>query len=94
MKGDISEETTQYYNVIFNFRDDEYTEDLNPGSKLLFKVKEGETIPLNQIPVPTKDGFSFAGWFAGEENNPNVGQFTNLTTVSSNLDLFARWQNL
>lgn len=94
MKGDVSEEITQYYNVIFNFRDDEYTEDLTPGSKLLIKAKKGESIPLDQIPLPSRDGFTFAGWFAGEEVNPNVGQFTNLTTVSSNLDLFARWQSM
>ncbi len=91
MKGTGSSETKEYYNVIFELRDDEYTESLTPGSRLMISVEEGETVPLAQIPVPTKNGYTFNGWYAGEEVNPNVGHFTNLTPVTSDLTLYATW---
>lgn len=92
MKGSGSSEPITRHQVIFHFRDDEYNETLEGGSLMLFNVEHGRTISADSIPVPTKDGFKFAGWFAGEdETNPNIGQFTNLTVVTQNLDLYARW---
>lgn len=91
MKGTGSTETKEYFNVIFELREDEYTDTLTPGSRLMISVEEGKTIPLNQIPVPQKDGFVFNGWYAGETVSPNVGHFTNLTPVVSDLTLFASW---
>lgn len=92
IKGSGGATQSETYNVVFNLRDDEYTSELNPGSQTLVRVEEGETISLENIPVPIKDGYIFDGWYAGEdESNPNVGKFTNLTVVTSNLDLYARW---
>ena len=92
MKGSGSSEQIVRHQVRFNLRDDEYTSTLPGGSVSAFNVEDGKTIPLDSIPTPMKDGYDFVGWFAGEdETNPNVGQFTNLTVVSEDLDLYARW---
>ena len=95
MKGDSTEETAEYFNVIFNFAGDEYNDELTPGSKVMVKTKKGDTVPLEQIPIPKKDGYIFEGWYAGNDvNNPNIGKFTNLTIVSANVDLYARWSSI
>ena len=95
IKGSGGVEQKEYFNVIFNLSEDEYTDNLKPGSQILCRVLDGETLPLEEIPIPKKDGYIFEGWFAGSDSsNPNVGKFTNLTIVSNNIDLFARWGEL
>lgn len=93
IKGTGASQEIVKHSVVFNLRDDERVENLNPGSQILVRVNEGETLLLDDIPLPTKDGFEFIGWFAGEdESNPNIGQITNLTVISNDLNLFARWR--
>ena len=95
IKGDSGSVEKETYNVIFNLRDDESTEELKPGSQILVRVQDGECVNIENIPTPKKEGFSFDGRYAGEdESNPNVGKFTNLTTVSCDLSLFARRTSL
>ncbi len=50
------------------------------------------------LPVPARKEtssqkpYTFAGWWAGTDfNNVNVGQFTNLTTVYSDITVYAKW---
>lgn len=47
------------------------------------EVEKGKSLDL---PTPTKDGYKFLGWFAGEE------QWLNDDIVTGNLTLFARWE--
>jgi len=54
---------------------------------ILTNVEKGSTIIL---PVPTKQGYLFGGWWTGE--TVNDGQFTNATPVSHDITLYARWQ--
>lgn len=58
----------------------------------------GKTLPL---PDRTAEGLRFVGWYteyidpdSGEAINPNLGQFTNLTPVLSNMILYARWERI
>ena len=91
IKGEGTE-AKERFNVFFNLREDESYLDMPSGSQVLVVVTEGETVPLENIPVPQKEGYTFIGWYAGEdESNPNVGKFDNLTPVMSNLTLYARW---
>lgn len=91
IKGTGSSEEINYFNVFFHFRDNEYAEGITGGSAQIVSVEEGNTVNLNAIPTPQKDGYEFVGWFASEdESNVNVGQFTNLTVVTSELHLYAR----
>ena len=38
---------------------------------------------------PTKSGYSFGGWFTGE--NGTGTQYTSSTAVTADVDLFAKW---
>lgn len=42
------------------------------------------------LPVPTKEGYDFKGWFVDDESNGK--QFTNASQVDDNLNLYARWE--
>ena len=45
------------------------------------------------IPIPTREGYVFAGWYTkAEDVNPVVNApFTDLTPVNGTLDLYAKW---
>ena len=91
IKGEATD-PKERFNVFFNLREDETYLEMPSGSQVLVVVTEGETVPLSSIPIPQKDGYTFIGWYAGEdESNPNVGKFDNLTPVTSDLTLYARW---
>lgn len=92
IKGTGASEEVEYFNVFFHLRDDEYADGITGGSAQVVTAEKGKTINLNAIPTPQKDGYEFVGWFASEdETNVNAGQFTNLTVVTSELHLYARW---
>ena len=44
------------------------------------------------IPSVYRDGYTFVGWFTSKQNDPNAGQFTDLTPVLSDMTLYARWE--
>lgn len=54
---------------------------------VLANVEKGSTIAL---PIPTKQGYTFEGWWTGV--TVNDGQFTNATPVSHDITLYARWE--
>ena len=44
------------------------------------------------IPKPTRDGYIFDGWYATTAVDPLLNsRFTDLTTISSDITLYARW---
>ena len=51
------------------------------------EVAQGENPSL---PIPIKEGHSFAGWFTGV--GPNDIQISNFSTINQDLKLYARWQ--
>ena len=63
--------------------------------------KSGECFASNNyyngdIPVPTRDGYEFCGWYAKRViTNPlTTSAFTDLTPISSNITLYAKWEPL
>ena len=44
-----------------------------------------------QLPIPTRVGFEFGGWYTSKTPNINNGTFTDLTPVFDNLTLYAKW---
>ncbi len=51
----------------------------------------GNTMPLNTIPTPEYENHIFKGWYKNPDN-PNSGQFTDLTIVTGKLTLLAKWE--
>ena len=90
MKDDGSSTTTNYYQVKFNLRDNEFCDQYGPNSSIVFNVQENKYLDLDLIPTPRKDGCSFLGWFTSEFDNVNSGRFTDTTIVSKNFDLYAK----
>ena len=43
-----------------------------------------------QLPVPTRTGYSFIGWFVGE--GVNAGQVTNTTAITQDITITAHWK--
>lgn len=68
------------YTVSFNLG---YTDAVNPDSQ---QVKYGKT--ATEPATPSRDGYSFGGWFIDLTNNV---QFTFDMPVTKNLDLTAKW---
>ena len=89
------ESTTQYYNVFFTLDSDAnwVDEETFGTSTFTIRIEEGTTIPLENIPVPEKDGSTFLGWYT-DLNNVNAGQFTDLTPVTKDLTLLAKWSEI
>lgn len=56
-------------------------------------VNYGERITLQDIPTPIFEGHNFEGWWTSKTYNVNSGHFTDLTTITSDLNLYARWGN-
>lgn len=78
----VNNDETTYYTVEF---------DSNGGSEVHSqRVREGN--PVVRPDSPTREGFSFIGWY---EENTFVNQWNfDTDRVYSNLTLYARWQDL
>ena len=55
-----------------------------------YTVREGHTIPY--LPIPTKTGYEFLGWFTGTDQTSD--RFTITTQVYSDLNLTAQYRSL
>lgn len=57
-----------------------------------YEAFSGSTIDLPDVVAPS-DGLKFAGWWtSAEEGDPNAAQFTDLTPVERDIDLYARYE--
>lgn len=61
---------------------------LPEDTDLSVEVQSGHYI--TDLPIPTREGYTFLGWFTG--NSVNDGQITLITPVFSDLNLIARWE--
>ena len=43
------------------------------------------------IPVPTREGYTFLGWYTTKTIGPTSGVLTDLTPILSDLELYAQW---
>jgi uncharacterized repeat protein (TIGR02543 family) len=73
---------TQYATVTFETNDGILPE----GYQTTMDVLIGDSMTL---PIPTKEGYIFKGWFTGE--TVNDGQFFNYIPIATDLTLYAKW---
>lgn len=57
-------------------------------------VEVGKTLPLANFPEdPTMENYEFIGWYT-HPTSVNAGKFTDLTIVTQNTNLYARWSKI
>lgn len=64
----------------------------SPKTEYEIEVVQGKYVDASLIPIPTRDGYTFGGWYTVP--NPNTlihGLFTNLVPVAQNITLYAYW---
>lgn len=61
---------------------------------VVVSLKKGSCYPVEtvNIPVPTKEGYEFLGWYKKKDATINNGIFTDMVPVYENITLYARWQ--
>ncbi len=87
MKGDSSAKDDVYYDVIFDPKEGKIK---NYQGVYVVPVLEGKTIALANIPTPEYENHTFLGWYT-DLDNVNAGKFTDLTPVTTNLHLYAKY---
>lgn len=105
--NDIYEKTENGWNIIIDMDYVEQTFtvkfDLNgEGAELVpnhnyqkeYKIIAGGCFATSNVslPIPYRTGYDFAGWYATPSPLPYVsGTFTDMTTVNSDITLYAKW---
>ncbi len=87
------------YTVQFNLNDTgSAPAAMPPYSKFSYTVKANSYFKVGEngkdngaIPIPTRTGYTFAGWYTDAELKPTSGLFTDLTQVCDNMTLYAHW---
>lgn len=83
LKGDGGQNQGKIFTVTYITNGGVMPKDYEEVTSVLY----GETIDL---PIPTKEGYTFAGWYTGF--TAVDGKFTNVTPVTRNIVLQASWQ--
>lgn len=99
IQGSGSSASVNRYYVSFVLNDSsESFVDPNPDDNITFsgtsisqRVDEGYVFTLDEIPLVSKEGYTFEGWYTTADNNPNAGKLSDITPVFSNLTLYPRW---
>ena len=94
---DFSNVIGEGYSVSFNLNDsNDAPASLPKGSLFNYTINKGTYFASSgyQIPVPTRDGYTFVGWYTQKIITPVNGSFTDLTIVQSNLELYAIWEKI
>ena len=65
-----------------------------------FDSTGGESVPsitrtlnaeIGKLPIPTREGYKFDGWYLVEDAGVNNGKFTDMTIVIKDIILYAKW---
>ena len=59
------------------------------------EIKKGQYFYGNtkiNIPIPQRDGYTFMGWYTPGPVDQITSKFTDLTIVTTDINLFAKWQ--
>jgi uncharacterized repeat protein (TIGR02543 family) len=67
------------------------------GSYLSYKVIRNTYFTDNgydAIPIPTREGYKFLGWYKTRTINATSSAFTDFTPILSNLNLYACWEKI
>lgn len=87
------EESVIKYTVQFDLNDDG---DAHLNGDYMFVIDKGEYFYSSgyNVPVPTRDGYTFLGWYTVKTSDPDPtrGAFTDITPVMTNLKLYAAWE--
>lgn len=82
------------YDVTFDLNDtSEEPANMPAGSLITYQIEAGTYFSASgyQIPVPTRDGYTFLGWYTVKVPTAVNGPFTDLTPVQADLTLYAVW---
>ncbi len=82
-KGDDAPHANETHTVKYNVNGGELPQDVQEE----ITVNYGDVLDL---PIPTRDNYTFLGWFTGD--TVNDGQFTTVTPVTRDVTLTARWK--
>ena len=83
------------YEITFDLNDTaSEPADMPAGSLITYPIECGKYFASSgyTIPVPTRDGYKFVGWYTVKTPTAVNGAFTDLTPVQSNLTLYAVWE--
>ena len=84
------------YRVLFDLNDD--NDASMPTNTSIFRVERGAYFSADgngDIPIPTRDGYVFKGWYTKRVvNEATMSPFTDFTPVFSNLTLYAIWEEI
>ena len=81
------------YSVIFELNDTTAEPAEFAVGQRSYVIQKGETFYSSNfdMPVPTRSGYTFEGWYTSQTPNVTHGAFTNLTPVLSDMTLYAKW---
>ena len=64
----------------------------NPREEFELSVSQNSFVNASSIPIPTKDGYTFGGWYTVPNPNPLInGLFTDMVPVTQSIFLYAYW---
>lgn len=93
---DLMNETNQNitYSVTFDLNDtDGVNASMPSGTQLAYVIPNGQSFYSSgySVPLPTRDGYEFVGWYTVKDPTIVNGMFTDLTTVNKDMTLYASW---
>jgi uncharacterized repeat protein (TIGR02543 family) len=69
-----------------------------PSANKVYRVERGSYFSADgngDIPIPTRPGYKFMGWYTKRSVNPaTMSPFTDFTPVFSDLTLYAIWEEI
>lgn len=87
----------QNFSVRFDLNDttDEPAQ-MPTGAQLAYSIKRGSYFTTDgySIPIPTRVGYEFKGWYTSKVVTPVTGHFTDLTPIFDNITLYAIWEKV
>jgi len=78
--GESGDDTADHYTVTF---------DANGGSCDVTTMDTGSDFKLQSLPVPTRNGYTFEGWYTAATGGTEV---TTSTVFASNTTIYAQWK--
>ena len=88
--------TEQVFTIKFDLNDSDAEPASMPvGSLASYTVKRESIFSdsgYGEIPIPTRPGYTFVGWYRTKNITPINAPFTDLTSIVSDLTLYAIWE--
>lgn len=94
------EQSTNYLTIQFKLNDDldgGPQASMPSGSYVSYIVRANSYFTDNgyeSIPIPTRDGYKFVGWYRSRTVSATSAPFTDMTPILSSLELYAQWEKI